>query len=535
MRLKRVLAGALAACTALACVGCGDTANSGAANSGTTSSGAANSDAANSDAASSGANSGANSETNSGTESGGQQLEGGLTFDASKIQDGETLEVMTARTDRVSENDGGDGYFVEFVKEFEERYNCKVTFRALKDYAKDLKQMMSSGNYGDVLSIPDSGLNPKRYSDYFEVLGTVGDFKDVYRDVTNKAQGEGDEAVVYGLAPDCTVSGICYNKKVWADAGITELPSTVDDFIADLKKIREHDSSIIPVMCCYQARDWNLKEYTQYAPAVTGDPDFKTKLLVNGGDLFVKGEPYYETCRMMYEVYKDPDLHESSVNDTVWDTSKMMLAQGKVGTFIVGSWAINQFKQEGEKNGVSKEDCENVALMPVPIRGSDGKLHASVGADGSLAVNKNSSESKKELGKAFIKWWIEESDWAEHEGNIPTLLSGKMPEALQPYADLGVELFTQNPAPGDITTTFGDIDTKQAQVNIDGGADGNYKFSICELAMSGGTEDEFNQILKDMNTKWAAARDSNPELQAFLATDAAADYKDENYAKKADF
>ena len=34
------------------------------------------------------------------------------------------------------------------------------------------------------------------------------------------------ENVVYGIANGGTASGIAYNKKVWADAGITEMPKT---------------------------------------------------------------------------------------------------------------------------------------------------------------------------------------------------------------------------------------------------------------------------------------------------------------------
>ena len=531
MKLKKVLAGVLAASSALTLAGCNNSTSTSSttskpATSGTTSAATSGTTSA----ATSGTTSAATSDTTSGA-----AVTGGLTFDASKIKEGETIEVITNRTDLVSTEDGGNGYFVELVKPFEEKYKCTVKFRALKDYAKDLKQMMGSANYGDVLNIPDSGLNPKKYDQYFEVLGTVGELKDSYRDITNKAQGEGDSAVVYGVASGCNASGICYNKKVWADAGITEMPKTVDEFIADLQKIHDHDSSIVPVMCNYQARDWNLKEYTQYAPAVTGDPDFKTKLLVNGGDLFVKGEPYYEMCRMMFEIYKNPDLHESSVNDTVWDTSKMLLAQGKVGTFIIGSWGLAQFKAEGKKNGVSDEDLENVAFMPVPMTASDGKQYASVGADTNMAVNKNSSESKKELGKAYIKWLVEESTFDYDQGFVPTLKTGKMPEALSGFESAGVEFFTVNQAPGAITTTFGDIDTKQAQVNIDGGADGNFKFTICETAMAGGSLEDFEKILKDQNTKWATARDANEELKAFLATPEAEQYKDEKFAKKADF
>ena len=53
--------------------------------------------------------------------------------------------------------------------------------------------------------------------------------------------------------------------------------------------------------------------------------------------------------------------------------------------------------------------------------------------------------------------------------------------------------------------------------------------------MAGGSLEDFEKILKDQNTKWATARDANEELKAFLATPEAEQYKDEKFAKKADF
>ena len=101
--------------------------------------------------------------------------------------------------------------------------------------------MMSTKEYGDVLMIPDT-VKLADLSNFFEPLGKYDELKDKYKWADQKMY----DGTVYGLAHLGTVSGgICYNKKVWTEAGITEMPKTADEFIADLKKIKEKFPDVI--------------------------------------------------------------------------------------------------------------------------------------------------------------------------------------------------------------------------------------------------------------------------------------------------
>ena len=61
-----------------------------------------------------------------------------------------TLTVYTNRTDRVD-----DGTLDKLTDAFEKENNCEVKYIGITDYSKDIQTKMTSGDYGDVLGIPD--------------------------------------------------------------------------------------------------------------------------------------------------------------------------------------------------------------------------------------------------------------------------------------------------------------------------------------------------------------------------------------------
>ncbi len=125
MKFKKIMAGILAAGTALSMAAC-------------------SSDNDGSGAASDGNQSGASSSADSGNTSTDNANTAGLTH-----------KVHTHRTDRIE-----DGSLAEMTKAFEEANNCKVEYQGFTDYASDVSTMMSTTDYGDVLMIPDTVQQP---------------------------------------------------------------------------------------------------------------------------------------------------------------------------------------------------------------------------------------------------------------------------------------------------------------------------------------------------------------------------------------
>ncbi|MBR5089939.1 MAG: carbohydrate ABC transporter substrate-binding protein [Ruminiclostridium sp.] len=404
------------------------------------------------------------------------------------------LTVYTHRTDRV-----GDGSLAEITKPFEEENDCIVKYIGVNEYEATMAEKFAANDYGDVLMVPDF-VKLMELEKYFEPLGTYGEIDNKY----NCADQKMYNGTVYGIPQMCTVAGgICYNKKVWADAGITELPETPEEFLKDLQLIRDNTDAI-PYYTNFAAADWTLVAWASLVISASGDPDYENNILINGEDLFVPGGAYYETYKLMYDIFSDPTLIEPDPRNSDWEGCKGMINRGEIATMVMGSWAVSQFAEAGP-------NPDDIGFMPVPFS-FDDRHFAQIGADYCYGVNRNSPDNIKELGKKYITWYVEESGFAQKEGGVPTMRNGEMPEYLGGFADCW--MFTTAPAPEGLVGVWDTISADSGVSTWAGGKD-NFKTKIAEVAFEGKDFSEVEAIFKDCNEKWAASRDANPDYIKF--------------------
>jgi raffinose/stachyose/melibiose transport system substrate-binding protein len=148
------------------------------------------------------------------------------------------ITVLTWRTDLVT-----DGTFDKYKAAFEAKYPAvKVSFEGITDYEGEVKTRMNTTDYGDVPAIVNT-ITPAQMPDFFEPLGGATEMQRTYRFLTPKFF----EGKVYGIPVVGNTQGIVYNKKVWAAAGITAVPTTPEEFLKDLKAIKDKDPSVVPL------------------------------------------------------------------------------------------------------------------------------------------------------------------------------------------------------------------------------------------------------------------------------------------------
>ena len=473
MKAKRILAGILAASAAVSLAACSSNSTS---STGTTSSTKGDT---------------SSTESNASTDASSTETPSGEKL---------TLKVLTHRTDRKD-----DGSLDAMTDAFEEKYNCTVEYQAFKDYAGDVSTMMNTKEYGDVLMIPDT-VKLSDLSSFFEPLGSYDELKDKYRWADKKMF----DGTVYGLAHLGAVSGgICYNKRVWEEAGIKTLPKTADEFIADLKLIKEKFPDTIPYYTNYKDGSWTLVQWCSLVMSASGDAEYENKKLTNKEDLFVEGDAYYNVFKMMYDVFSDSTLIEADPVSSDWEGSKLMIAKGEIATMTMGSWAVSQFKQVATENGLNPDD---IAYMPAPFS-KDGKQYAETTSDYCLGVNKNSDDAHKELAKKYVEWFIAESGFSKAEGGINTLQGSEMPDYLTAFSDC--VFFEKATAPEGLTGVWDAID-KESEVGIWQGDAANFKLQMAEAAFAAKGDAGFKEIVDAVNAKWNTARDANADLAAYL-------------------
>ena len=388
MKLKKVLALALSVVLAMATLaGCG---NDGATDAGTTDAGTTN-----------------EGTTDAGTTDAGATV-GELTY-ASVVLGESYTDITTTikwihhKTDREE-----DGTIAKMIAEFNKVYpNITVQTEGITDYQEDALLRLSTSNWGDVMFIP--AVDKAELATYFVPFGTTEEMDTL----VNFADNWESKEVCYGIGYMGNAQGLLYNAKVFADAGVTELPKTPDELIAALQAINDKTDAI-PLYTNYAA-GWTMGgQWDAFIGGITnGDATWINQKFVHTAEPFKNngdGTGIYALYKILYDAVA-LGLTEEDYTTTDWEGCKGMINRGEIGCMVLGSWAVAQMKAAGE-NG------DNIGYMPFPIT-VDGKQYATAGPDYSYGINVNASDDNKAAAMVFVKWMVEESGWCDFEGGYP--------------------------------------------------------------------------------------------------------------------
>ncbi|MFF9313841.1 ABC transporter substrate-binding protein [Streptomyces sp. NPDC014748] len=390
-----------------------------------------------------------------------------------------TIKVLTNRTDLVQ-----DGTMKKYAAAFNKEYpKVKVQFEGITDYEGEVKIRMNTDKYGDVLLIP-AAVAKGDYPKFFAPLGDTGSMKDKYR-FTDKTDVNGK---TYGIANFGTANGIVYNKALWKKAGITKWPTSPQEFLADLKTVKDRTGATYYT----NFKDgWPLvSPFTNSVGSVSCDTKASDNLANmdapwgNGTDLNV-------IDGLLYNIVHDK-LSEKDPSTTNWENSKTLLAKGKISSMVLGSWSITQMQDAAKKAGQNPDD---IGFMPFPVQ-KGGKFCSTLLSDYQQAVNIHSSH--KAAARAWIDWFTEKSGFSDSQGVVSALRSAPMPATLKEYVDNDVTMVERSEA-----------DT--AQVNaIDNASEiglnkQDYRQKLIDIAR-GAQKGSLKDYFADLNKRWAEAR-----------------------------
>lgn len=395
------------------------------------------------------------------------------------------LKVLTNRTDLI------DTTFAEYLDTFHQEYpNIKVNYEGVTDYAEGITMRLTTDDWGDVCMIPTT-IDKMELPDRFISLGPVADMQETYAFLNNFSYG----GEVYGLPSLGTAQGIVYNKKVFADAGITELPKTPDEFLADLQKIKDNTEAI-PLYTNFAA-GWTMSAWDAYdCGTATGDPDFHEKGLLHGSNPFTKHDDMTGPYAIYYTLYEAVarGLTEEDPTTTDWEGSKGMINNGQIGCMVLGLWSVVQMQEAGSHP-------EDIGYMPFPIT-VNGKQYATAGPDYCYGINKKTSADNQLASMVFVKWMVEKSGYYKEAGSLPTLLGEEYPEILKDFE--GVEFVVDNPAAEGEESYFNTVNN-ESEIGLD--VSPEPKQSIVEAAIQGTMT--LDEIMEEWNQKWTSAQENN--------------------------
>ena len=473
MKLRKLTALGMAAVMTMSLAACGSSAS--------TDTEAPAADAATTDAAA--------TDTAASTEAAGTEESGVPTYASIKLGEDYTdltasISFMHHKTDREE-----DGTMAKLVEEFNKVYpNITVTTEGITDYAETALLRLPTEDWGDIMFIPS--VDAKDLSTYFYPYGTV----DEMSELVNFADQWKADGLCYGVGYMGNAQGILYNKAVFEKAGITELPKTPDEFIADLQLIKDNTDAI-PLYTNYAA-GWTMGAWDAYiGNNATGDNTYMNQKFVHTKDPFQNyGDDThaYAVYKILYDAVAD-GLIEDDFATTDWEGCKGMINNGEIGCMVLGSWAYPQMEAAGE-NGA------DIGYMPFPIT-VNGEQYASAGADYSYGINVNATDDEKAAAMVFVKWMTEKSGFSYNEDGLP-IVAGSTDTKL---SFDGVTFLEDEPALAGEEDFLNEMNA-ESELNINAGGDSKIQ-AIIEHASNG--DKTFDEIMDEWNTAWSDAQESN--------------------------
>lgn len=380
----------------------------------------------------------------------------------------------------------------KYAQEFDAKYpgTQTVEFESIDDYENQAKIRLSGSDYGDVLLIPNT-VEVANLGEYFVPLGTYEDLSKQYYCVDDRAY----DGLVYGIPVSVQFTGIFYNKTVFEEAGITQIPRTIDEFMDALKMIKEKTDAI-PLYTAY-ADQWTLNQWEANTLTVAGDVNYPYVMQAHDRQNFLKGSPNYNLYRIMYEA-SAVGLIEDDPATATFDEAKRLMANGEVATYVCSSWAIGQFQEAAMDAGMS-EDV--IGYMPFPTPTADMKQLVRLGRD---YVNGVSVHSKhQDIALAWVKFFAETDYATRLSSSVSPLVGSELPAIASDWYDLGVEFAACTPAQGENQGLLDKID-KESEVGL---LEADFKQRIIDAAI-GNRDETYDDIMNELNSSWVAAMDT---------------------------
>lgn len=312
--------------------------------------------------------------------------------------------------------------------------NPHITIKNISETTSDsyldwLKTKDAVGEFPDLVEMRDT----KVFADAGKLAELPADLHDLFTFLP-EYQGKFYNAPLTGNAPN----GIMYSKKVYADAGITELPKTYDEFIAIQEKLLA--SNISPLVVggkdLFHMGFW--VNYFLISNVYKDDPDWNSKRTAQTASFtdpnMVQAITDYKE---LFSKYVDKGWLSTGDNQTA-----SMLVTGKAAQLYSGPWMFGQIE--------AADPSFEYGFYAVPNR--DGSVVVNglpTLAGWSLSAEAAKDADKVEAIKAFIKFFFDPAQYSPYlatVNGIPTTkaevtydTNEQMQEVLRLMADSSIQ------------------------------------------------------------------------------------------------
>ena len=339
-----------------------------------------------------------------------------------------------------SNNEPGKGYYEQVAKDFEAEnpgVNVEISAMAHEDMVDKLAAAFQSGDLpdiymerggGELANHVDAGLTRDLSEDAAEEIEKIG----------GSVAGWQVEGKTYALPFSVGVVGVWYNKDLFAQAGVTEPPTTMAEWYDVIEKLKA--AGITPISVGAGDK-WPAAHYWNYAALraceqdvleeAVGSKDFSDPCFLQAGE---------EVEELLGTKPFNPGFLTTPAQEGATSASGL-LATGKVAMEMQGHW------EPGVMQGLTDDGKglgDKTGWFPFPeVEGGAGDPAAQLGGGDAWAVSEGAPDTAVDLVKHLLSDEVQQG-FAENDMGLPT-----NPAAAESVSDpaLGELLAVRDAAP----------------------------------------------------------------------------------------
>lgn len=249
---------------------------------------------------------------------------------------------------------------------------------------------------------------------------------------------------IYLIPMNAHLTGFWYNTKVMADAGITKMPETWDEFKEACVTLKE--AGVHPISLGSMNR-WPAQYWFDYTVSYTAGAEYRQKLMVGEAKYT---DPEVVTAMETWKELTDLGCFAPDSNAYDWTEAADMVANGTAAMNLMGTWI------SGYLNGLGLEPGVDYDFFPFPVINPDVPRVTHGTVDGWVVPeNAKNPEGAKALLLDFVNKESQEI-WAVGQGALaastavdPGIYSPVMAKAAEHLASVmflgGYDLSTTPP------------------------------------------------------------------------------------------
>ncbi|WP_114089918.1 sugar ABC transporter substrate-binding protein [Thalassospira profundimaris] len=293
------------------------------------------------------------------------------------------------------------------VKEYEDAnpgVTVEITSLPWGQAFEKFATMVSAGQTPDVVEMPDTWLTLYANNGALESLEPYLKDWDATQNLNSRTlefgRAAGDTA--YMLPYGFYLRALFYNKKLFKEAGVTEVPKTLDDFHEAAKKV-----SALPGKYgyCLRGGPGGLNGWVMFGATAAGSNEFFTK----DGQSTFDSDGWVKGLKFVVDLYKDGLAPKDSLN---WGFNEI------VAGFYSGTCAMLDQDPDALIAIASRMKADDFGVTTMP-KGPSGKAFPTIGYAGWSMFS--SSEHKDEAWKLIAHLESKDSNltWNKRIGALP--------------------------------------------------------------------------------------------------------------------